>query len=83
MVNVLLPFFFAWAELNSRPKLQQTILDLYSRYPRLAENQITRHLTWLLWGESKALLACQQQGLIHLYQSFCLSQRCQACPLAP
>jgi hypothetical protein len=83
-VNAVLPFFLAWAERNSHPKIGEHVLELYRTYPRLAENQITRYLTELFWGEGKPAMANsarRQQGLIHLYQTFCQEQRCEVCPV--
>ena len=83
-VNVVLPFFFARAQTGSQPKLNQHILELYRTYPKLDENQITRYLSNLFWGKGKPRVissAQRQQGLIHLYKTFCQDQRCEACPV--
>ena len=83
-VNVILPFSFAWTEADSQPKLKEHSLVLYRTYPRLGENQITRYLSELFWGRGKARVvnsAQRQQGLIHLYKTFCQEQRCEACPV--
>ncbi len=81
-VNVALPFSFAWTEAASQQKLSQHIVEVYRTYPRLEENQITRYLNNLLWGKGKPKVinsAQRQQGLIHLYKTFCQDQRCDAC----
>lgn len=84
IVNIVLPFFLAWAELNSQLKLRERALEIYTKYPGLKENQITRYMKELLWGKAKPARSAQQkQGLIHLYKTFCLSERCQICPLNP
>jgi hypothetical protein len=83
-VNVVLPFFLALSECDSCPKIGEHILELYRTHPRLGENQITRYLTELFWGEKKPGMvnsARRQQGLIHIYQTFCQEQRCEVCPV--
>ncbi len=83
-VNVVLPFSLAWAETDSQPKFSEHTLKLYRTYPRLGENRITRYLGKLFWGAGKPKVvssALRQQGLIHLYQTFCQEQRCGVCPV--
>ena len=82
-VNVVLPFSLAWAEINSAPGLKMHIVELYRTYPTLGENQIIRYLSELLWGKKSrdTNSAQKQQGLIHLYKTFCQEQRCGVCPM--
>jgi len=80
VVNALLPFSFAWAQ----GQLRQHALELYRNYPPLEENQITRQMSrQLLIGPGVAKSARRQQGLIHLYHTFCLPMKCPQCPLMP
>ncbi|MDD5094020.1 MAG: DUF2851 family protein [Dehalococcoidia bacterium] len=84
VVNAVLPFSFAWAEIGSQPKLSQHILAIYRAYPRIGENQITRYLSNLFWDNAKSRninSAQRQQGMIHLYKTFCQEQRCEACEI--
>ncbi len=86
IVNVLLPFCFAWAEAEHDARLRKRLKELYVNYPRLQENWITRHMERQIFGnEPESKLphrACYQQGLIQLYRAFCAEHRCRACPLA-
>lgn len=84
VVNVLLPFSFAWGERESQPELRDHALELYRSYPRLEENQITRQMGRQLFGEEGTKVvnsARRQQGLIHLYYNLCLDGDCLHCPL--
>ncbi|NWF78181.1 MAG: DUF2851 family protein [Chloroflexi bacterium] len=82
-VNVVLPFAFSWGELADEPKLRENAMELYSNYPKLAENYLTRHMRNQLDLEGHfALTACHQQGLIHIFRSYCREGRCAQCPLA-
>jgi hypothetical protein len=83
-VNVILPFSLAWAQTNTQQRLKQHVLELYQKYPKSGENQITRYLGKLLWDDNKAKSinsAQRQQGMIHLYKTFCQEQRCRVCPV--
>lgn len=85
VVNIVLPFTFAWAELNSQPELGKHALELYRHQPKLGDNEITREMTGLLWGGDGSDVvnsAMRQQGLIHLFQSFCRQRKCAQCPMA-
>lgn len=84
VINVLLPFFFAWSGASSSPTLQSHTLTLYRQYRRLGENWITRHLLGqIVGGPSPKLVssAQRQQGLLHLYKTFCSGWKCARCPL--
>jgi hypothetical protein len=78
VVNILLPFSFAWEE----GELKEHALELYRSYPLLDENQITRQMSRQMFvGSGMVNSARRQQGLIHLYKSFCLERKCPQCPL--
>jgi hypothetical protein len=83
VVNIALPFAFAWAEANYEASLAEAALWLYRIYPKSGENEITRGLTRLLGAKASALVdsARRQQGLIHLDKTFCQSRRCGMCPV--
>jgi len=84
VVNVLLPFSFAWGVRTSQAGLKDRALELYRGYPRLEENQVTRQMRQQLFGQGGFGVvnsAQRQQGLIHLYRNFCLEGRCHRCPL--
>ncbi|MFQ6121857.1 MAG: DUF2851 family protein [Dehalococcoidales bacterium] len=82
VVNVLLPFAFAWGKSTSQLKLAQKALDLYCSYPRLAANTIERHMRNQLGLSSNLVNSAQrQQGLIHLYNRLCSQGKCHHCPL--
>ena len=68
-VNAVLPFLHGLASLTGEASKSSAMLDLYRRYGKLTENEITRELASALqpseWGRV-ARTARQQQGLIHL-----------------
>ena len=68
-VNAALPFLHGWATLAGSAAKAGAMLELYRRYGKLTDNEITRELEAALqpgeWGRV-ARTARQQQGLIHL-----------------
>ncbi len=83
VVNVLLPFTFAWSQIGSQPALGRKVVDLYRCYPRLAVNAVEKHMMNQL-GLSGSLVnsARRQQGLIHIYNTLCTQGGCDRCSLS-
>jgi hypothetical protein len=82
IVNVILPFAFSWGKMTNKPELIKKAMELYNSYPKLAENEITRHMEkQLCLRELPDFTACYQQGLIHIFRNYCREGRCSECPL--
>lgn len=72
VVNVVLPFMRAYAALRRSDQLRERCAELYKKFPKLSDNEITREMMSLLTLENrnvKVRAARRQQGLIHLYKS--------------
>jgi hypothetical protein len=81
-VNVALPFAYSWGRLSGETELADRAIELYRGYPRLADNYLTRHMIRQLGlDQSAGLTACHQQGLIHIFSSYCREGKCSVCPL--
>jgi hypothetical protein len=83
VANVLLPFAVAWGKSATRVGLAEKALDIYRRYPTLAENTLERHMRRQL-GINRFLVnsARRQQGLLYIYKTFCSQGKCDDCPLS-
>jgi hypothetical protein len=82
-INAILPFTWVWGETNSDLKLKRKAVEIYRRYPGLGENELTRHMKQqLLLNPDTRLSACQHQGLIHIFKTYCRLRSCTACPVA-
>ena len=80
IVNVLLPFTFAWSQSTAEPELGSKALDLYRLYPRLSVNSVERQMREQLRLDSSLVnSARRQQGLIHIHKNFCSQGRCERC----
>ncbi len=83
IINILLPFTFAWGKTNSQLELEWISLEFYRHYPKLATNTIERHMIKQLGlGNRQVNSARRQQGLIHIYNNFCTEGKCNDCPLS-
>jgi len=78
VINVLLPFCYA----GSMAADGEKALNIYRKYRASAENTLVKHMRQQL-GITRGFVntARRQQGLIHIYQTFCLEGKCGQCPL--
>ena len=85
VVNVVLPFFHAWADERGDARLRERCLELYRGHPPLSQNRIIREMERMLLPEGARRVvtsALRQQGLIGLYKKRCQGLLCQGCGLA-
>lgn len=82
VVNAILPFAAARAQVISCPELGARAVALYQEYPTASENAIERHMRAQL-GLKRSMVntARRQQGLLHLYKRYCTQGRCGECKL--
>ena len=81
-VNVLLPFILVWSRASSQPELGERALEVFRCYHGLPLNAVTRHMIVQLGVNGKLVnSAHRQQGLIHLYQNYCIQGKCETCLL--
>jgi len=87
IINVILPFLCAHAEKTNNPELSNIVRQAYLEHPVLQHNRMleeARHRFLVPPSRSKSLIrrACEQQGLLEIYRSFCgtLHGDCENCP---
>jgi hypothetical protein len=82
VINVILPFTYAWSLLKVKPELAARTLAIFSTSPQPGTNAVERHMVQQL-GKSgvPANSAQRQQGLIHIYRMLCMQGKCEVCPL--
>jgi hypothetical protein len=83
VLNTVLPFAAAYGELDSDLRFKRKAGEIYRRYPGRGDNELTRYMKQQLGIRPDIRLsACQQQGLIHLFHTFCRQRNCCRCPVA-
>ena len=80
VVNVVLPFIRAYGACINNSQLEEQARRIYGSYPSLPQNELTRYMGGLLVNQAYG--ACRQQGLLHIYHSWCRTRECGACPVA-
>lgn len=89
IINVVIPLAWTFSRRRGDTDLEETLHRLYRFAPRLEDNSSSRFMRARLFGEkARERKACFvgarcQQGLLHLYQSYCLPQggECEGCGL--
>lgn len=80
IINVLLPFVFAYGTATSQPWLAEKTMIAYLKYHVPPGNAITREMMARLSPNPfPVTTACRQQGLIYLYQHYCVPGKCEVC----
>ncbi|GBD92792.1 hypothetical protein BMS3Abin05_00367 [bacterium BMS3Abin05] len=84
MVNVIFPILMVFADETGDEALSVKIKEAYLYYPKLQENEIIRAIKVQVLSPNEEKLhlvhsAARQQGLIHIYKSFCRSWKCSEC----
>ncbi len=81
-INVVLPFTYAWADMVEESELREKAGSLFCTYPRLSDNEITRHMRQQLHiKDSTDISLVHQQGLLHIFTTYCRDGNCQECPI--
>jgi hypothetical protein len=82
-IDAILPFVHAWGEVSDELWLQKRAAEIYRRYPKTGDNELTRYMMQQLRLKLDVRLsACQQQGLIHIFKTYCRRRNCAECPVA-
>ena len=84
IVNALLPHALARAAMTGDEHLAASARSLAERLPAGATNTDMRAMHEQLGGGKRLPIraALEQQGLLHLYRSWCRARRCYECPVA-
>jgi hypothetical protein len=85
IINVILPFTLAYSQRLSNESLSECAMRLWTGYGRLQDNTVTRYFSNRIFQSEKEYhsiinSASRQQGLIHIYKSFCSLHNCNNCP---
>jgi hypothetical protein len=83
VINAVLPFFWASARDRGDENLKRKISTIYGSYKCLPGSELTRYMQHeLSIGSQEGLTACLQQGMLHIYHSWCRVKDCRGCPVA-
>jgi hypothetical protein len=82
VINVWLPFMAAWGRADGHMDPAEKASEIYRRYPAISGNTLERHMYRQLGLVRETVkTARRQQGLLHIFKSFCAVGNCPACPV--
>lgn len=80
VVNILLPIFYGWAQLEGDRLRQEKLMWLYRYHPPLGKNSITEYQVEQMGIDFKVIdSASKEQGLIYIYKKTCFYLHCSQC----
>ncbi len=79
IVNTVIPVIYLYSCETKDGLLKNSVRELLVRFPRLAENSITRGMREQLDKPKQVKSSFQQQGLIYLNKLYCKHLRCSDC----
>jgi hypothetical protein len=75
LVNVTLPFLWAWAEQSERAHVQDAVLDVFARLPASSDSIESRFRA----SDGVRRNAVHAQGVHHLFREWCIKDGCARC----
>jgi hypothetical protein len=81
-VNIFLPISYMYRDKHSDTAAMQRIISLYSEFPALQENHITRYMNRYLSESHIRMInrnSILQQGLIEVFHKYCHYHLCTEC----
>jgi hypothetical protein len=79
IINVILPLFLLYSKFLKNQSLYNKVVNLYLSLKHPENNSITRVMKKQL--DVKIHSAIESQGIIHLYNNFCIKQLCDKCEI--
>ena len=82
LANVVLPFLIAYGEHIGDASIADWAINLFRRAPAAGMNRLFRSMRDDVFGlppRYVPMTAARQQGLLHIYHSWCREKRCDAC----
>ncbi|MBN2165491.1 MAG: DUF2851 family protein [Marinilabiliaceae bacterium] len=76
VVNVFVPFLFAYGKHLGRNDLQEKAIDLLQILPAEKNSILTK---WEKYSYKKVSSSFESQGIIYLYNNFCIEKKCLSC----
>ncbi len=83
-INLFLPFLAARADMDGDEELATRVREAYRSYPKRTDNELTRYTAVQITGlprPAAARSACRQQGLLHVFRTWCDVKNCAQCPV--
>jgi hypothetical protein len=81
IVNILLPIYSVYFEINDNKELSQKVLELYINFYQKEGNHLVDQVNNTLGFRNEKFRSVYYQGMIDLFRSYCIKKRCLECEI--
>lgn len=82
LINIIIPIIYIYSQKMEYEDLASYCIFLYKEFPGLSENTISNTMKKYLTEDIEQFIhtkAVNQQGLIQIYQTYCVNHLCDSC----
>ncbi len=81
IVNILLPIYSIYFELQDKKPLAQKVLELYLNYYQKEGNHLVDQVNDVLGFKNEKFRSVYYQGMIDLFRNYCIKKKCLECEI--
>lgn len=81
IINIILPIYSVYFELNEEKELSQKVLGLYLNYHQKEGNNLVDQVNDVLGFKNEKFKSIYYQGMIDLFRNYCVKQKCLQCEI--
>jgi hypothetical protein len=81
IVNIILPIYSVYFEIFNKKDLSQKVLEIYLNFYQKEGNHLVDQVNDVLGFKNEKYRSVYYQGMIDLFRSYCIKQRCMECEI--
>ena len=81
VINIILPIYSVYFEINGDKELSQKVLDLYLNYYQKEGNHLVDQINNTLGLKNEKFRSVYYQGMIDLFRNYCIKKKCMECEI--
>ena len=81
IVNIILPIMSVYFDLFDNKQAAERVLNLYVNYKQKEGNRLVDDMSNVLGIQNEKYQSVIHQGIIELFRSYCIKQRCMECKI--
>ena len=81
IINIILPIYSVYFEINGNKEQSQKVLDLYLNYYQKEGNHLVDQINNTLGLKNEKFRSVYYQGMIDLFRNYCIKKKCMECEI--
>lgn len=81
VVNIILPVYSVYFEINNQKDISKKVLDVYLNYYQKEGNHLVDQMNDILGFKNEKYRSVYYQGMIELFRNYCIKNRCLECEI--